>query len=69
MTGTLHKVDWAETRKRYEPLVDRLTDRYELDDLLAQMVGELSALHTFVVGGDKRSVAGPDPGGLPRRHV
>ena len=41
-------------RKQYEPLVQRLTDRYELDDLLAQMVGELSALHTFVYGGDKR---------------
>ena len=50
----LHKVDWQAVRNRYEPLVDRLTDRYELDDLLAQMVGELSALHTFVYGGDKR---------------
>lgn len=50
----LHKVDWAAAKKRYEPLVERLTDRYELDDLLAQMVGELSALHTFVYGGDKR---------------
>ncbi|HUB61360.1 MAG TPA: S41 family peptidase [Puia sp.] len=50
----LHKVDWLAVRKRYEPLVGRLTDRYELDDLLAQMVGELSALHTFVYGGDKR---------------
>ncbi|HVS96059.1 MAG TPA: S41 family peptidase [Puia sp.] len=50
----LHKVDWAAVRARYEPLVSRLTDRYELDDLLAQMVGELSALHTFVYGGDKR---------------
>jgi tricorn protease len=54
----LHKVDWAGVRKQYEPLVKRITDRYELDDLLAQMVGELSALHTFVYGGDKR--ASPD---------
>lgn len=51
----MHKVDWVAIRKQYEPLVDRLTDRYELDDLLAQMVGELSALHTFVGGGDKRT--------------
>ncbi|HTR28571.1 MAG TPA: S41 family peptidase [Puia sp.] len=50
----LHKVDWAAVRKQYEPLVQRLTDRYELDNLLSQMVGELSALHTFVGGGDKR---------------
>ncbi|HXB93668.1 MAG TPA: S41 family peptidase, partial [Puia sp.] len=50
----LHKVDWPAVRKQYEPLVSRITDRYELDDLLAQMVGELSALHTFVRGGDKR---------------
>lgn len=50
----LHKVDWVAVRKQYEPLVPRITDRYELDDLLEQMVGELSTLHTFVYGGDKR---------------
>lgn len=50
----LHKVDWTAVRKQYEPLVERVTDRYELDDLISQMVGELSALHTFVGGGDKR---------------
>jgi tricorn protease len=33
-------------------------DRQELNDLISDMVGELSALHTFVVGGDLRS--GPD---------
>lgn len=50
----MHKVKWAEVRKQYEPLLARVTDRYELDDVIAQMVGELSALHTFVYGGDKR---------------
>lgn len=50
----LHGVDWVGTRKRYEPLVGRITDRYELDNLIAQMVAELSTLHTFVYGGDKR---------------
>jgi tricorn protease len=50
----LHNVNWVAIRDQYAPLVARLTDRYELDDLLAQMVGELSALHTFVTGGDKR---------------
>ncbi len=50
----LHKVNWQAVHDQYLPLVSRLTDRYELDDLLAQMVGELSALHTFVYGGDQR---------------
>jgi tricorn protease len=36
----------------------RVTDRQELDDLVAQMVSELSALHIFVAGGDVRK--GPD---------
>ena len=45
-------------REKYLPLVDRVRDREELSDLLAQMVSELSALHTFVGGGDVRR--GPD---------
>ncbi|ULQ53342.1 S41 family peptidase [Flavihumibacter fluvii] len=60
----LHKVDWLAIRKQYEPLVERITDRYELDDLLAQMVGELSALHTFVYGGEKRTSPDRIPIGL-----
>ena len=51
----MHGVDWNATLKRYLPLVDRVRDRAELSDLLGQMVGELSALHTFVEGGDQRS--------------
>jgi tricorn protease len=45
-------------RDKYSELVGRVRDREELSDLLAQMVGELSALHTFVRGGDIRR--GPD---------
>lgn len=48
----MHGVDWAAMRARYEPLVARVTDRAELGDLIAQMVGELSALHMYVHGGD-----------------
>jgi tricorn protease len=47
-------VDWVAMRKRYRPLVDRVADRDELNDVIAQMVSELSALHTFVYGGDAR---------------
>ena len=61
----MHQVDWPAMRDKYLPLVDRVTTRDELADLVAQLVSELSALHTFVGGGDHRS--GPDevqPAGL-----
>jgi tricorn protease len=47
-------VDWKQMRERYLPLVDRVADRDELNDVISQMVSELSALHTFVHGGDAR---------------
>jgi tricorn protease len=53
----MHGVDWPAIRKKYEPLVERVSTRAELSDLLAQMVSELSALHIFVFGGDLRKGA------------
>jgi tricorn protease len=50
----MHGVNWGSMRDRYLPLVDRVSDRDELNDVIAQMVSELSALHTFVHGGDAR---------------
>ena len=47
-------IDWIAMRNRYLPLVDRVADRDELNDVIAQMVSELSTLHTFVFGGDQR---------------
>jgi tricorn protease len=54
----MHGVDWPAIRRKYEPLLPRVTDREELDDLIARMVSELSALHIFVRGGQVRK--GPD---------
>ncbi|MHC4717835.1 MAG: S41 family peptidase, partial [Planctomycetota bacterium] len=54
----MHGVDWKAMLDKYLPLVDRVTTRRELSDLMAQMVSELAALHTYVGGGDMRS--GPD---------
>ena len=53
----MHGVNWAAMRDRYLPLVDRVANRDELNAVIAQMVGELSTLHTFVVGGDARKPA------------
>ena len=48
----MHRVDWDEVFDRYLPLVERCAKREELDDVLRQMIGELSALHSFVYGGE-----------------
>ncbi len=50
----MHGIDWSGMKARYLPLVDRVHSRAELSDLLAQMVSEVEALHTFVYGGDAR---------------
>jgi len=50
----MHGVDWLAVRDKYLPLVDRVTTREELSDLIGRAVGELSALHTSVRGGDHR---------------
>ena len=45
-------VDWDAVKAKYAPLVERITDRHELNDILGQMTGELNALHSAVRGGD-----------------
>ncbi|MEO3681041.1 S41 family peptidase [Shewanella vesiculosa] len=45
-------VDWQAAKAKYQPLVDRLTDRNELNDIFMQMMGELNSLHSQVRGGD-----------------
>ena len=51
----MHGVDWKAMLDKYLPLVDRVTTRQELSDLMAQMVSELAALHIFVRSGEVRS--------------
>nr|WP_315485579.1 S41 family peptidase [uncultured Undibacterium sp.] len=52
-------VDWVKVREKYAPLVERITDRAELNDVLALMVSEVSSLHSQVRPGDVRRAA-PD---------
>ncbi|MTI38285.1 S41 family peptidase [Fulvivirga lutimaris] len=51
----MHGVDWRAMHDKYFTLTDRITTRNELSDLIGRFVGELSALHTSVRGGDVRS--------------
>lgn len=61
-------VDWEAVRERYRPLVARVNDRRELDDLLGQMIAELGILHSQVRGGDYRDDRdAPEPSSLGAR--
>jgi tricorn protease len=51
----MHGLDWDAVTAKYLPLVDRVTTRDELSDIIGRAVGELSALHTAVRGGEFRS--------------
>jgi len=53
--ANMHSINWETMFERYLPLVERCSKREELDDVLRQMIGELSALHSFVYGGEYSS--------------
>ncbi|WP_193210921.1 S41 family peptidase [Luteolibacter marinus] len=54
----MHGLDWPAVRDKYLPLVDRVSDRSDLGEVLHEMAGELSALHIYVRFGDLRE--GPE---------
>ncbi len=51
----MHGLDWKAVTAKHLALVDRVTTRDELSDLIGRAVGELSALHTAVRGGEMRT--------------
>lgn len=57
-TEDLSGVDWETVHRRYLPLVDRVTTRSELSDLIWELHGELGTSHAYEFGGEYRS--GPD---------
>ncbi|AUH50316.1 peptidase S41 [Chromobacterium sp. ATCC 53434] len=46
--ATLRAVDWNAARRRFEPLVDKVTSRQELNDVIAQMIAEIGIQHSQV---------------------
>ncbi|HTP98748.1 MAG TPA: S41 family peptidase [Casimicrobiaceae bacterium] len=53
-TPTMSGVDWAEVYERYSPLLERVSSRGELSDLIWEMQGELGTSHAYEMGGDHR---------------
>jgi len=53
----LHGVDLASAMKRYEPYLDGIGHRSDLNALFNEMLGELTVGHLFLGGGDAPEVA------------
>jgi tricorn protease len=47
-------LDWDAIYQRYLPLVDRVTTRSELSDLMWEVQGELGTSHAYEIGGEYR---------------
>ena len=48
----MHGLDWGGVRARYEPLLEFVQRREDLNELLAEMIGEMQVGHNRVGGGD-----------------
>ncbi|MFA5683235.1 MAG: PDZ domain-containing protein [Lysobacteraceae bacterium] len=59
----MHGQDWNALRARYEPLVEHVASRADLDYLLQELGGEANAGHVYVEAGDQAKVP-RKPGGL-----
>ena len=58
----MNGVDWTKYRGVYEPLLQDIDDREEMQNVIMQMIGELNASHTGVSGGD------PNPNAILTRY-
>ncbi|MES2900072.1 MAG: S41 family peptidase [Pseudomonadota bacterium] len=63
--ANMRGVNWKAVRAKYAPLVERVTDRGELNDVLGMMASEIGALHSQIRPGDiRRSAPEGAPAGL-----
>jgi tricorn protease len=54
----MHGYDWKELRKKYEPMLDYVGHRADLNYVISEMIAELTVQHAYIEGGDL---------GLPKR--
>jgi tricorn protease len=60
----LHGVDWTGMRERYGKLLDDCVTRWDVNYVLGEMLGELSASHVYRGGGDVEEGPGRSVGYL-----
>ena len=48
----MHGLDWEVTREKYEKFLPHVAHRHELNDLIADLIGEMVVGHNNIFGGD-----------------
>jgi tricorn protease len=48
----LHGYDWQALRRQYEPLLQHVAHRSDLNYVIAEMISELQVGHAYIAGGD-----------------
>lgn len=56
--ANMHGYDWRKLREKYQPLVDAVGHRADLNYVISEMISELVVQHAYIEGGDL---------GLPKR--
>lgn len=60
--ANMHGADWPAIRDKYRPFLDHVGSRDDLNNLFADMIGELVVGHAYVFGGDTPDVPSVNTG-------
>ncbi|MDR1562365.1 MAG: PDZ domain-containing protein [Dysgonamonadaceae bacterium] len=50
----MHGINWQGIREKYAPLLPYINNRNDLNYIIGEMIGELSAGHAYIGGGDRK---------------
>ena len=50
--ANMHGYDWQALHRQYKPLLEHVAHRSDLNYVIAEMISELNASHSYVAGGD-----------------
>ncbi|PSO05740.1 hypothetical protein B9Q13_01000 [Candidatus Marsarchaeota G2 archaeon ECH_B_SAG-G16] len=64
----LSGVDWNAIYERYSKLVERVSTRFELSDVIRELQGEMGTSHAYEIGGDLMTGDAQPVGGLGIEH-
>ncbi len=58
--SNMHGYDWVALRDKYEPLLEHVAHRSDLNYVIGEMIGELNVGHAYKAGGDFNRPTRPD---------